>query len=179
MAKSVCVYCASSKDVDPCYFELARKIGELLAKNNIHCIYGGGSVGLMGSLADGVLSHHGIITGIIPRFMCEREWNHTNLPELILVETMHERKELMMKKADAAIALPGGIGTFEELVEAITWRKLGLFNKPIYIVNSNGYFRHLMEMLENAVNEKFMDEEDRNLWKVVNNEDELFYEICK
>ncbi len=131
----------------------------------------------MGSLADGVLSQHGLITGIIPRFMCELEWNHTNLTELILVETMHERKELMLKKAGAAIALPGGIGTFEELVEAITWRKLGLFDNPIYIVNTNNYFKHLVEMLESAVDEKFMDEEDRSLWKVVNSAEELIEEM--
>jgi len=179
MIKSVCVYCASSPNVDKSYIELARKIGELLAKNGIHCIYGAGSTGLMGGLANGVLSQHGAITGIIPRFMCEREWNHTGLPELIMVETMHERKELMLRKADAAIALPGGIGTFEELVEAITWRKLGLFNNPIYIVNSNNYYRSLIDMLEKAVDEKFMEKEDLNLWKVVNNADELFNELCK
>jgi len=179
MIKSVCVYCASSQNVEQFYIELARKIGGLLAKNHIHCIYGAGSTGLMGGLADGVLSQYGAITGIIPHFMCEREWNHTDLPELIMVETMHERKELMMKKADVAIALPGGIGTLEELVEAITWRKLGLFDKPIYIVNSNNYYRPLIDMLEKAIDEKFMEEEDRNLWKVVDNEDELFDDMLK
>lgn len=179
MIKSVCVYCASSPNVEQFYIELAKKIGKLLAKNGIHCIYGAGSTGLMGGLANGVLSQNGEITGIIPRFMCEREWNHTGLPELIMVETMHERKELMLKKADAAIALPGGIGTFEELVEAITWRKLGLFNNPIYIVNSNDYYRPLIDMLNKAVVEKFMEEEDLNLWKVVDDEDELFDEIRK
>lgn len=177
MIKSVCVYCASSKRVNPLYYDLAREIGILLAKHNIHCIYGGGSVGLMGSLAGGVLSQNGLITGIIPKFMCELEWNHTSLSELILVETMHERKELMMRKAGAAIALPGGIGTFEELIEAITWRKLGLFNNPIYIVNINNYFNNLIEMLENTIDEKFMDEEDRNLWKVVNDAEELLMEM--
>ena len=179
MIKSVCVYCASSPNVAQSYIELARKTGELLAKNGIHCIYGAGSTGLMGGLANGVLSQRGAITGIIPRFMCEREWNHTGLPELIMIETMHERKELMMKKADAAIALPGGIGTFEELIEVITWRKLGLFNKPIYIVNSNNYFRHLIDMLEKAVDEEFMEEEDLELWKVVNDEVELLDEVVK
>ncbi len=175
--KSVCVYCASSNHVNPFYFDLAREVGVLFAQNNIHCIYGAGSVGLMGSLADGVLSQHGEVTGIIPRFMCELEWNHTNLSELILTETMHERKELMMRKADAAVALPGGIGTFEELVEAITWGKLKLFNRPIFIVNANNYFDHLLAMFENAVKEKFMDEEDRQLWKVVNSAEELLTEL--
>ena len=179
MIKSVCVYCASSPNVEQSYIELAQKIGGLLAKNNIHCIYGAGSTGLMGGLADGVLSENGMITGIIPYFMCEREWNHTGLPKLIMVKTMHERKELMMKKADAVVALPGGIGTFEELVEAITWRKLGLFDNPIYIVNSNDYYRPLIDMLEKAVAEKFMEEEDLSLWKVVGNEAELFDEIAK
>jgi uncharacterized protein (TIGR00730 family) len=177
MIESVCVYCASSTKVAPVYLEVAREVGVLLAKNNIHCIYGGGSVGLMGSLAEGVLSENGMITGIIPRFMCDLEWNHSNLSELILVDTMHERKELMMQKAKAAIALPGGIGTFEELMEAICWRKLGLFNQPIYIFNINNYYSDLIKMLENAVDEKFMDTEDLNLWKVVNNIDEFFAEL--
>lgn len=167
MLNSVCVYCASSTEVEQSYYDSAKQLGEILAKNNIHCIYGGGSVGLMGNLADSVLSNNGEVTGIIPRFMCEREWNHTQLTELVLVDTMHERKELMMRKADAVIAMPGGIGTFEELMEAITWKKLGLFDKPIVIVNVNNYFQHLISMLEKAVDESFMHSDDPSLWKVV------------
>ena len=177
MIKSVCVYCASSPNIDKNYIEIAEKIGVLLAKNNIHCIYGAGPTGLMGGLADGVLSENGAITGIIPQFMCERNWHQTDLPELIVVESMHKRKEMMLRKSDAAIALPGGIGTFEELVEAITWRKLGLFHKPIYIVNYNNFYRPLLEMLEKAVDEKFMEPEDFDLWKVVSDADELINEL--
>jgi uncharacterized protein (TIGR00730 family) len=165
--------------VEQLYFDSAKQLGEILAKNNIHCIYGGGSVGLMGNLADAVLSNNGTITGIIPRFMCELEWNHTKLTELVLVETMHERKEQMMRTADVAIAMPGGIGTFEELFEAITWRKLGLFNKPIIIVNTNNYFQHLIAILEKAVEDKFMQTTDLKLWTVVNNPQELLDEIKK
>lgn len=172
MIQSVCVYCASSSRVENIYFEAALQLGKILAENQIHCIYGGGNVGLMGSLARGVLQNNGKITGIIPRFMCEREWNHTQLSELILVESMHERKEMMMKSADAAIALPGGVGTFEELMEVITWKQLGLFEKPIVIVNINNYFHHLIAILDKAVAEKFMHSDDLALWTVVNTPEE-------
>ncbi|MDD4489640.1 MAG: TIGR00730 family Rossman fold protein, partial [Paludibacter sp.] len=130
-------------------------------------IYGGGHRGLMGKIADTVLSNGGQVTGIIPGFMCEVEWNHTGLTELILVETMHERKEKLARMADAAVALPGGCGTMEELLEVITWKRLGIFTKPIIICNVDGYFDPLIEMLNRSVDENFMGKEHRNMWTIV------------
>jgi len=118
-------------------------------------------------LADSMLEAGGNITGVIPRFMCEVEWNHTKLSELILVDTMHERKEKMAMMADAVVALPGGCGTLEELLEVITWKRLGIFTKPIVIVNLDGYFDDLINMLNRAVDEHFMREEHRQMWEVV------------
>ena len=177
MIKSVCVYCASSAKVPQFYLDAAFRFGRLLAENDIHCLYGGGDMGLMGHLAKGVLSAGGRITGIIPCFMVERNWHHSTLPDLIEVESMHERKAMLMSRADAAVALPGGIGTFEELVEAITWRKLGLFTKPIFILNTNGFYNPLLQLLENAINEDFMDEADREFWKTANSPEELINEL--
>ncbi len=175
--KKICVYCGSSTQVNPVYFETARKLGEFFAKNEIEAIYGGGSIGLMGTLADSILENNGKITGIIPRFMVEENWEHNNLSELIIVETMHERKEKMAFMSDAAVALPGGCGTMEELLEVITWKQLGIFTKPIVIVNTNNYFDHLIAMLEKAVNENFMRELHKNIWTVVENAEQVLYAI--
>lgn len=175
--KKICVYCGSSTQVNPVYFETARKLGEFFAKNEIEAIYGGGSIGLMGTLADSILENNGKIIGIIPRFMVEENWEHNNLSELIIVETMHERKEKMAFMSDAAVALPGGCGTMEELLEVITWKQLGIFTKPIVIVNTNNYFDHLIAMLEKAVNENFMRELHKNIWTVVENAEQVLYAI--
>lgn len=175
--QNICVYCASSTQVKRSYFEETAKLANILAKENLSVVYGGGSMGLMGQLADSTLEAGGKITGIIPRFMCEVEWNHTKLTELILVETMHERKEKMAMMADAVVALPGGCGTMEELLEVITWKRLGIFTKPIIIVNVEGYFDDLVNMLNRAVDENFMRKEHRNMWKVVQNADEVLAAI--
>lgn len=167
--KKICVYCGSSTKVNHNYYETARKLGEIFAENNIEGVYGGGSIGLMGTLADSMLACGGKITGVIPRFMVEENWEHNNLSELIVVETMHERKEKMAFMSDAAVALPGGCGTMEELLEAITWKQLGIFTKPIIIVNTNGYFDPLIEMLHKAVEENFMRELHKDIWSVVEN----------
>ncbi|GHT34214.1 cytokinin riboside 5'-monophosphate phosphoribohydrolase [Bacteroidia bacterium] len=177
MIQSVCVYCASSARVPQHYLTAARDFGRMLAENNIHCIYGGGHQGLMGYLAEGVLSAGGHITGIIPRFMVDLNWHHCALPEMVEVATMHERKELMLLRADAAVALPGGIGTFEELVEAITWRKLGLFPKRVFILNANGFYNPLLQMFEMAVKEEFMEQEDRDLWTIADNVETLIEQL--
>jgi uncharacterized protein (TIGR00730 family) len=175
--QTICVYCASSTQVKRSYFEAAAKLGRILANAQISIVYGGGALGLMGQLADSTLEAGGKITGIIPRFMCEVEWNHTNLTKLILVDTMHERKEKMAAMADAIVALPGGCGTFEELLEVITWKRLGIFTKPIVIVNVEGYFDALVAMLDRAVDEHFMREEHRQMWAVVNTPEEVFSAI--
>lgn len=161
MIKKVCVYCASSDKVDDAYFRGASTLGQLLANNKITTIYGGGSAGLMGRLADSALEHGGQVVGIIPHFMKEVEWQHKHLTELILVEDMHERKRRFLIDVDAVVALPGGCGTFEELMEVITLKRLGVFIKPIIIVNQNGYYDHLVAMLEKAIEEKFMGEQHR------------------
>lgn len=173
----ICVYCGSSTQVNPDYFETANRLGKIFAENGIEAIYGGGSIGLMGTLADSMIANGGKIIGVIPAFMVEESWEHKNLEELIVVETMHERKEKMAFMSDAAVALPGGCGTMEELLEAITWKQLGIFTKPIIIVNTNNYFDPLIQMLEKAVNENFMRELHKNIWTVVESADEVLEAI--
>lgn len=175
--QTICVYCASSTQVKRSYFEATARLGKILAEAQLSIVYGGGSMGLMGQLADSTLEAGGKITGVIPRFMCEVEWNHTELTELILVDTMHERKEKMALMADAIVALPGGCGTFEELLEVITWKRLGIFTKPIVIVNIEGYFDALVMMLNRAVDEHFMREEHRQMWAVVETPEEVLSAI--
>jgi hypothetical protein len=154
-------------------------LGKILAETSHSIVYGGGALGLMGKLADSTLEAGGRIIGVIPRFMCEVEWNHTGLTELILVETMHERKEKMAMMADAVVALPGGCGTLEELLEVITWKRLGIFTKPIVIVNLEGYFDDIISMLNRAVDEHFMRNEHRHMWQVVETPEEVLEAIEK
>ena len=167
--KKVCVYCASSSRVNSEYIETAKTLGRILAENDLELIYGAGSSGLMGTIADSVLEHGGSVTGVIPRFMVEVEWQHDGLSKLILTETMHERKEMMANLADAVVALPGGCGTMEELLEMITWKQLGIHSQPIVIVNVNGYYDHLLALFERAANEQFMRHEHLKMWAVANN----------
>jgi len=175
--KTICVYCASSTQVKPSYFDATARLSRIIADANLSVVYGGGSKGLMGQLADSTLEAGGRITGVIPRFMCDVEWNHTNLTELILVDTMHERKEKMAIMADAVVALPGGCGTLEELLEVITWKRLGIFSKPIVIVNLEGYFDALILMLNRAVDEHFMRAEHRRMWVIVETPEQVLEAI--
>lgn len=165
--QNVCVYCASSSQADELYFNEARELGRLLASGDMELIYGAGSVGLMGAIADAVLENGGKVTGVIPAFMCEQEWDHKGLTNLIVTDTMHERKEKMAFMSDAAVALPGGCGTFEELLEVITWKQLGLYLNPIVIVNVNGYYDPLIEMLNRAIDQRFMRDIHGTIWTVV------------
>ncbi len=155
------------------FLKSAETLGSILAKNGKTVVYGGGGSGLMGRLADGVLKSGGSIVGIIPNFMQELEWAHTKLTELRLVSTMHERKLMMMQESDGIVALPGGSGTFEELLEAITWKRLGLITSPIVIANLNNYYAPMIEMLEKSVEEKFMRPEHLQMWSVVNSIEEI------
>ncbi|HEX4267077.1 MAG TPA: TIGR00730 family Rossman fold protein [Steroidobacteraceae bacterium] len=164
---AVCVYCASSSSAHPEYREAAFRLGETLAGRGITLVYGGGSRGSMGALADGALSKGGRVVGILPRFMADLEWGHRGLSELKLVEDMRTRKHLMLTGARAAIALPGGCGTLEELLEAITLKRLGLFLGPIILVNTRRFFHPLLELLSHAVGEHFMDERHALMWQVV------------
>lgn len=172
MTKRVCVYCASSSQVDDKYKMAARRLGEILSENNIGCNYGGGAIGLMGELAQSMVDHHGDITGIIPRFMVERDWDNPLVKE-IETPDMHSRKERMVQDVDAAIALPGGCGTLEELLEIITWKQLGLFLKPIIILNVDHYFDPLVAMLDKCVEENFMSAQLKKTWTVVSSAEEV------
>lgn len=172
-ARAVCVYCASSRTAHPDYRKAAFRLGEALAERSITVIYGGGGKGSMGALADGALGKGGRVIGILPRFMADLEWGHPGLSELKLVEDMRTRKHLMLTGAHAAVALPGGCGTLEELLEAITLKRLGLFLGPIVLVNTRGYFQPLLELLSRAVDERFMDDRHPLMWQVVAQPDEV------
>lgn len=164
--KRVAVYAASSSQVSSEYIDAAAELGRTLAAEGIEIVYGAGKVGLMGALADAALDAGGKITGVIPQFMVDNGWCREKLTNLIVTPDMHTRKEKIVSLADATIALPGGVGTLEELMEIITWKQLGLYADPIVILNTRGYFNPLKEMLERAVEEKFMREIHRNLWSI-------------
>ncbi len=146
--KSICVYCASGPGTDPAFVAAAKSLGQIFAKNGIRLIYGGGSVGLMGAIADAVLDHGGTITGVIPEFLVNREHMLLRAQERIVTRDMHERKRIMFERADAFVALPGGVGTLEELVEQITWAQLGRHKKPILIANIEKFWDPLCVLLE-------------------------------
>lgn len=169
---SVCVYSASSTKIDSVYFEAAEELGRLFAERHIRLINGAGSIGLMRSVADAVLENGGEVTGVIPHFMVEQDWHHKGLTELIEVDSMHERKQKMADLSDGVIALPGGCGTLEELLEIITWKQLGLYLNPIVILNVNGFFDPLLEMLERAMDENFMRRQHGDIWKVAHTAEE-------
>ena len=170
--KNVCVYSASSTQIASVYFEAAGELGRLLAEKQINLINGAGSIGLMAATSDAVLAAGGTVTGVIPRFMIEQGWHHRGLTRLIETETMHERKSLMADMADGIIALPGGCGTLEELLEIITWKQVGLFLNPIVILNVEGYFDPLLEMLQRTIDEKFMRKEHGRIWEVASTPEE-------
>lgn len=163
---SVCVYCASSTKIDAAYFDAARELGALLGQRHIRLINGAGNMGLMAAVSDAALRAGGEVTGVIPRFMVEQGWHHTGLTQLLEVEDMHERKRTMAELSDAVIALPGGCGTLEELLEIITWKQLGIYLNPIVILNVKGYFDPLLRMLRQAVEENFMRERHGAIWHV-------------
>jgi uncharacterized protein (TIGR00730 family) len=171
--RSVCVYCASSRMSHPDYRSAARRLGEVLAEQGVQIVYGGGAVGSMGALADGALGKGGRVVGILPRFMAELEWGHKGLSDLQLVEDLRARKHMMLALSQAAIALPGGSGTLEELLEAITLKRLGLYLNPIVLVNTRGFFVPLLELLARAVEERFMDPRHRLMWQVVATPDDV------
>ena len=163
---SVCVYSASSTKIDSIYFETARELGTLLARSGVRVVNGAGNMGLMAAGSDAALAAGGRVTGVIPRFMVEQGWHHKGLTELIEVDTMHERKQKMADLSDAVIALPGGCGTLEELLEVITWKQLGLYLKPIVILNVKGYYDPLLEMFGRAAEEHFMGARHMDIWRV-------------
>lgn len=178
--KNICVYSASSTKIAPIYFEAAEKLGQLLAQKHINLINGAGCLGLMCRISNAALAAGGTVTGVIPRFMVEQGWHHKGLTRLIETESMHERKQLMADLSDGVIALPGGCGTLEELLEIITWKQLGLYLKPIVILNTNGFYNPLLEMLQQAISQNFMRKEHGNIWHVAQTPEEavnLLYTI--
>ncbi len=176
MGKTICIYCASSSNIDEKYFKEAERIAEIMVERKIITVFGGGSTGLMGCIADKVIELNGEIIGIMPNFMKAIEWDHKGVYNFHFVEDMHARKKKFIDSSDALIALPGGTGTLEELLEAITLKRLGLHSLPIYIVNTDGYYDPLIEMLNRTIEEKFMKEDDDKLWTIVNDaEDLIFY----
>ncbi len=167
------MYCASSRKAAPQFVRTADLLGRLLARAEIELVYGGGSTGLMGAVADGALAEGGYVLGVLPRFMKEIEWGHAGLSDLLVVETMHERKRLMFENADAIVALPGGSGTLEELSEVITLKRLGMYTGPIVLVNTDGFYDPLLAFFDRAIQENFMDERHRTMWSVVREAEEV------
>lgn len=166
MIKKICVFAASSPGISDEYLEESREMARILVEEKIAMSYGAGSVGIMGVMADVMLENDGQVIGVIPGFMQEMGWAHPHLKEMIVVETMHERKELMIEGVDAIIAMPGGVGTLEELLEVITLKQLGKFLKPIIILNTNNFYDPMLQFLKQMVDENFMRPLHENIWRV-------------
>lgn len=164
--KKIAVYCASSTQIDEKYFQDARKLGQLMAEKGITFVNGAGNMGLMAASADGCLENGGKAIGVIPTFMIKEDWCHEGMTEIIETVNMHERQEKMAEMTDAGIFLPGGCGTFAELMELITWKQLGLYLKPIILLNTNGYFDSLLNTLRLAIRENFMRPVHADIWQV-------------
>jgi uncharacterized protein (TIGR00730 family) len=171
--RRITVYCGSSRQCPAEYRAAARRLGVALADAGYTVVYGGGAVGSMGALADGVLAHRGRIVGVLPRFMQELEWGHTGLSELQLVDDLRLRKERMLSRSEGVVALPGGCGTLEELLEVLTLKRLGLYLRPIILVNTRRFFEPLQELLSSAIRERFMDDRHQAMWQVVSEPDEV------
>ncbi|RED23558.1 hypothetical protein BD847_2618 [Flavobacterium cutihirudinis] len=171
--KRITVFCGSSFGTEEIYKEQATLLGKTLAKENIELVYGGANVGLMGAVADGVLNEGGKAIGVLPNFLRSKEIAHLGLTELILVESMHERKTKMNDLSDGVIALPGGFGTLEELFEMLTWAQLGLHKKPIAILNINGFYDALIQLTENMVEKGLLKEVNQQMLLVSDNIDDL------
>jgi uncharacterized protein (TIGR00730 family) len=163
---SLCVYCGSRPGADPAFAQAATEVGTLIGRSGGQLVYGGGRAGLMGLVADAALAAGATVVGVIPQALVERELGHTGLTELHVVQTMHERKQLMAERSDAFIALPGGIGTFEELFEVWTWRQLGYHDKPVGLLNVAGYYDRLLEFIETTEQQGFVPPAQRALLQV-------------
>ena len=164
---NVCVFAASSSRIDSIYADAASELGSLLAEAGMNIIYGGGGIGLMGKLADAALEKGGTITGVIPEFMKAEGWGHEKVTEMIVTADMGERKKWMFDRADAVVALPGGIGTLEELTEAITLKQLGLYKGPIIILNISDFYKSLIDFLEQMISGHFLRHEHKDIWVIV------------
>ena len=173
----ICVYCASSEHCPRIYHDATADLGRTLAEAGCTIVYGGGAVGLMGSLANAALAAGGEVIGIIPRFMIEVEWQHPGLANLEVVEDMRERKHRLLTGSDAVIALPGGSGTLEELFEAMTLKRLGLYFNPIVLLDTNGFYAPLQRFLEQTVEQRFMNPQHLKMWTLVERVDQVLEAI--
>jgi uncharacterized protein (TIGR00730 family) len=154
--RTVCVYCGSGPGTNPHFMESAKALGKIFAENGIRLVYGGGSLGLMGAIATSVLDHGGMVTGIIPDFLTARENALSRVQEMVVTPDMHERKRLMFERSDAFVALPGGIGTLEELVEQLTWQQLGRHSKPVLLANIDGFWEPFFDLLSHMRSTQFI-----------------------
>lgn len=170
---TVCVFASSSSRINSIFGEAAARLGELLALSGMEVVYGGGGIGLMGKLADAVIENNGKITGVIPLFMKEEGWGHEHLHEMIITADMGERKRRMFGMSDAVVALPGGVGTLEELSEAITLKQLSLFDGPLIILNTLDFYKSFFEFLDNMINTQFLRREHKGIWEIVNTPEEV------
>ena len=170
--QSVCVYCASSTQIDEKYFRAAQELGTLIAQRGLRLITGAGKLGLMNTVQDAALTAGGEAVGVIPTFMVREGWHHERLTRLIETASMHERKQTMADLSDGVIALPGGCGTMEELLEIITWKQLGLYLNPIIILNVDGFYDHLLAQLSKAVEDNFMRSIHADIWRVATTPEE-------
>jgi len=171
--KSVCVYCASSTKIAPLYIDHAKKLAKAMADYNIDMVFGGSRTGLMGILADEMNKLGGKSIGVMPGFMKDVEWHHENLSEMIWVDTMAERKEKLIEGVDAIITLPGGVGTMEEFMEALSMKRLGQFTKPMIIVNSGGFYDPLVDLLDAMLRENFLGPKHKDMWEVVSEAEQI------
>jgi uncharacterized protein (TIGR00730 family) len=176
---ALCVFCGARFGADPAYRDLAGRLGRLLAENGVTLVYGGGGVGLMGVVANAALAVPGEVVGIIPRFLLDREAGHPDLTETIVVETMHERKLQMFERSDGFVILPGGLGTLEEFFEVLSWRTMGLHDKPIIILDHNGYWDPLVALLNRVVEGSFADRRYLDQIAVVTKLEELLPTIAR
>lgn len=170
--KSVAVYCASSTKIKPVYYEVARQLGRGLALRGVTQVNGAGNMGLMQAASDAALEVGGRVVGVIPSFMIEQNWHHTGLSQIIETTDMESRKQTINDMTDAAIVLPGGCGTLDELFEIVTLKQLGVYLKPIVILNVDGYYDYLLRHLERSMEENFMRSEHRDIWKVATTAEE-------
>jgi hypothetical protein len=175
--RRICVFCGSSVGSDPRYRDAAAEVGRRLASEGLAVVFGGGSIGLMGVLADATLAAGGEVVGVIPHALAARELAHRGVPDMRVVPSMHARKALMAELSDAFIALPGGLGTFEELLEIATWGQLGIHHKPVGMLNVAGYYAPLITLLDHAVKEGFVSEENRRLIVVADSPPALLEEL--
>jgi uncharacterized protein (TIGR00730 family) len=165
--KRICVYCASSSKTPEPFLEHAREFARILSESGIHLVFGGSRTGIMGVLADEMMKHGGHTIGIMPRFMQEVEWHHAELSEMITTETMAERKEAMIHNVDAVVTFPGGCGTMEEFMETLSLKRLGLFPKPMIILNSYGFYNPLIDLLHAMLDNHFLGPRHRDMWSIV------------